>query len=149
MDNADFYSRSEGTRCRAGLPGCTYTTEVHIFCKQENHSIDVCQNCSMVWRNNAKSVGLYDRCPLCAEWRTETVTNRNSPAAPPILTGLVADVLEAAMDDEGFSHNQITQVLRRLAKDQPWLYTAEPASRSAAAETYHPQWENVPTGNRL
>jgi hypothetical protein len=63
---------------------------------------------------------------MCASWRPEYVTHRQAPAAPPILQGPAADAVEAAMHAEGLLLDVRTKVLRRLAKDAQWLFTAAP-----------------------
>jgi hypothetical protein len=45
-----------------------------------------------------------------------------------MLTGPAADAIEAAMHMEGLLLDVRTSVLRRLAREAPWLFAARPTS---------------------
>jgi hypothetical protein len=133
--DGSFYTKPENEICRAKLRGCTGTPEIRIHCNTEGTDVSVCRTCANVWRLNARASGLYDRCPMCALWKPEYVAHREAPAAPLILTGSAADAIEAAMHAEGLLLDVRTQVLRRLAKDAPWLFAAAPVSMGDAVTT--------------
>jgi hypothetical protein len=131
--NGSFYSKLEDERCRANLRGCTGTQEIRIHCNTEGTDVSVCRSCATVWRLNARASGLYDRCPLCALWKPEYAAHREAPAAPAILTGPAADAIEAAMHQEGLLYDVRTKVLRRLAKEAPWLFFGAPDELGSSA----------------
>jgi hypothetical protein len=126
MSGGTFVTKPESEICRAYLRGCTGQPEIRIHCNTEGTDVTVCRNCASVWRANATAQGLYDRCPLCATWKPAYAAHREAPAAQILLTGAAADAIEHAMHAEGLLLDVRTQVLRRLAKEAPWLFAAAP-----------------------
>ena len=111
--------------CPADLAGCTQEPAFRIYCRNENINIEVCGSCAQVWRENAQSSSLYDRCPRCALWRPGTRT-LTSLAVPAPLAGAAGLVLDAAMHAEGLRQEVRHRVLRRLAAEAAWLGLSEP-----------------------
>jgi hypothetical protein len=111
---------SESFLCDIKFDGCGVNAVRAWLCQVEQTEVAACSNCSEAWKDLVRDdPTLLPRCPSCAKARINRPRARVPMAGP--ITGLVADTVDEAMRIEGVLVNIRQAVLRRLARDAPWL----------------------------
>lgn len=125
-------------QCRIRGTGCAGDAVLIMYCQAEGRAVPMCAPCNRAWRERARGdSGLAARCPLCApSW----LATQSSPAvaavpapAGTMLSGPVADLLDAAMKAEGLLVDVRQRVLLRLGSE-PSLQEGSYAGRLPARD---------------
>jgi hypothetical protein len=93
------------------------------MCPVEGREVALCGPCNAAWRIRAAAEEkLRNRCPLCASAQISVSAGVNPAETTrpvlPVLTGDLADALDAAMFQEGLLVDVRRRVLRRLGADE-------------------------------
>ena len=105
-----------------GNPGCTGEAATTMVCTVEGRDLNLCVACVAAWRRSAsQNTALRLRCPRCApSYMANAAAEQVRAAGPvdnPVLAGPLADVLSAAMSNEGITADIRQRVLSRLHKE--------------------------------
>jgi hypothetical protein len=106
--------------CDIRFPGCEDNAIRAWLCQVEQIEVAACAPCSAAWQAlTREDPDLALRCPSCSKARMNRPQAKVPVAGP--ITGLVADALDEAMRVEGILIQTRQAVLRRIARDAPWL----------------------------
>jgi hypothetical protein len=134
--------------CDIRFPDCEINAVRAWLCQVEQTEVAACGSCSAAWQVLVRDdPSLLPRCPSCSKSRINR-PQASMPLAGPI-TGLVADALDEAMRIEGILINTRQAVLRRIAREAPWLNAwGQTAEESAPPPGGQPKGESAALSGR-
>jgi hypothetical protein len=119
-----YYELPQNEVCAVRGPGCLVVPAGQYTCPTEGSSYLACTACRTSWTQTVLngSAKLALRCPRCASHNYgQPTVPAPQRAAEPVLSGPAGEAIEHALWAEGILRDQSDRVLRRLAREAPWL----------------------------